>query len=158
MRKFLDIYEEAVSYIWLCNCSLPNFLINEENFIFFFMSVASNSEIMAFLGKCYNVTMNACFKRFSTFLYAHALKGLKKFSCLFVSKTKYQVFVWSYQFTYWFWMSECPLYMWKFNFGNFFPLRTTMDGHFHLTLEKINLRQKSNYEDCSNKLHIQRNI
>ncbi len=36
MRKYLPIYEEAVSHIWLCNCSILNFLIYEENFIFFF--------------------------------------------------------------------------------------------------------------------------
>jgi hypothetical protein len=27
MRKYLTIYAEAVSHIWLCNQSLPNFLI-----------------------------------------------------------------------------------------------------------------------------------
>ncbi len=36
MRKYLTIYEEAVSHIWLCNRSLLNFLIYEENSIFFF--------------------------------------------------------------------------------------------------------------------------
>ncbi len=39
MRKYLVIYEEAVSHIWLCNCSLLDFLIYEENFVFFFISV-----------------------------------------------------------------------------------------------------------------------
>jgi hypothetical protein len=49
MRKFFPIYEKAVSHIWLCNCSTLNFLIYEENLIFFFISVdcglyrASNS-------------------------------------------------------------------------------------------------------------------
>jgi hypothetical protein len=39
MRKFLVIYEEAVvSYMWLCNCSLLNFLIYEKCF-FSFLSV-----------------------------------------------------------------------------------------------------------------------
>jgi hypothetical protein len=33
------IYEEAVSHILLCNCSTLNFLIYEENLIFFFISV-----------------------------------------------------------------------------------------------------------------------
>jgi hypothetical protein len=37
MRKYFPIYEEAVSHKWLCNgCSTLNFLIYEENFIFFF--------------------------------------------------------------------------------------------------------------------------
>ncbi len=36
MRKNLVIYEEAVSHIWLRNCSRLHFLINEENFIFSF--------------------------------------------------------------------------------------------------------------------------
>ncbi len=45
MRKYFDyyyfpIYEEAVSHIWLCKCSILNFLIYEENLIFFFISVA----------------------------------------------------------------------------------------------------------------------
>ncbi len=39
MRKYLPIYEEAVSHIWLCNCSILNFLMYEESFIFFFISV-----------------------------------------------------------------------------------------------------------------------
>jgi hypothetical protein len=38
LRKYFPIYEEAVSHIWLCNCSISNFLIHEENFIFFFIS------------------------------------------------------------------------------------------------------------------------
>ncbi len=32
MRKYFPIYEEAVSHIWLCNCSTLNFPIYEENF------------------------------------------------------------------------------------------------------------------------------
>ncbi len=36
MRKYFPIYEEAVSHIWLCNCSTLNFPIYEENFILFF--------------------------------------------------------------------------------------------------------------------------
>ncbi len=41
MRKYLVIYEEAVSQIWLCNHSqsLLEFLIYEENFVFFFICV-----------------------------------------------------------------------------------------------------------------------
>ncbi len=38
MRKYLVIYEEAVSHIWLCNRSLLDFLINEE-FLLIFLSV-----------------------------------------------------------------------------------------------------------------------
>ncbi len=40
MRKYLTTYEEAVNHIWLCNRSHLNFLIYEENFIFFFISAA----------------------------------------------------------------------------------------------------------------------
>ncbi len=36
MRKYSPIYEEAVSHIWLCNCSILNFLIYEENVVFLF--------------------------------------------------------------------------------------------------------------------------
>jgi hypothetical protein len=39
MRKYLTIYDEAVSQIWLCNRSLVNFLTYEENLIFFFIRV-----------------------------------------------------------------------------------------------------------------------
>ncbi len=39
MRKYLTIYEKAVSHIWLCNWSLLNFLIYEDNLILVFISV-----------------------------------------------------------------------------------------------------------------------
>jgi hypothetical protein len=29
MRKYFPLYEEAVSHIWLCNCSILNFAIYE---------------------------------------------------------------------------------------------------------------------------------
>ncbi len=45
MRKYFPIYEEAISHIWLCNCFTLNFLIYEENFILFFISVFSNTFI-----------------------------------------------------------------------------------------------------------------
>ncbi len=38
MRKYLLIYEEFVSHIWLCNCSLMNFLLYKENLIFLLIS------------------------------------------------------------------------------------------------------------------------
>ncbi len=41
MPKYLRIYEEAVSHIWLCNCSIVNFLIYEENLIFFCISAVN---------------------------------------------------------------------------------------------------------------------
>ncbi len=43
MRKYLVIYEEAVSHIRLFNRSLPDFLIY-EGFFFFFISVATTVE------------------------------------------------------------------------------------------------------------------
>ncbi len=42
MRKFLVIYEEAVSHIWFCNSSLLDFLINEEILFYIFLSVQYN--------------------------------------------------------------------------------------------------------------------
>jgi hypothetical protein len=42
MRKYFLIYEEAVSHILLCNCSTLNFIIYEENLIFFFISADSS--------------------------------------------------------------------------------------------------------------------
>jgi hypothetical protein len=40
MCKYFPIYEEAVSHIWLCNCSILNCPIYtyKENFILFFIS------------------------------------------------------------------------------------------------------------------------
>jgi hypothetical protein len=38
LRKYFPINEEAVSHIWLCKCSILNFLICEENLIFLFIS------------------------------------------------------------------------------------------------------------------------
>ncbi len=38
MRKFLTVYEEGVSHLWLCNRSLLNFLIYKNNW-FHFLSV-----------------------------------------------------------------------------------------------------------------------
>jgi hypothetical protein len=42
-RKYFPIYEEAVGHLWLCSCSILNFLKYEENLIFFFISVSSTS-------------------------------------------------------------------------------------------------------------------
>ncbi len=42
MGKYLTVYEEAVSHIWLCNCFFLNFLPYEEDLIFFFISVGWN--------------------------------------------------------------------------------------------------------------------
>ncbi len=41
MRKYFPIYEEAVSHIRLCNCSILNFLIYEDmrKILFYFLSV-----------------------------------------------------------------------------------------------------------------------
>ena len=39
MRKYLVIYEEASSHIWLCNRSLPDFLVYEEKNFLSFLSV-----------------------------------------------------------------------------------------------------------------------
>ncbi len=51
MRKYLTIYEEAVSRIWLCTRSHLHFLIYEEN-LFSFISVnARNMELFAFYPK-----------------------------------------------------------------------------------------------------------
>ncbi len=38
MHKYFPIYEEAVRHLWLCNCSILNFLLYEENLLFFFIS------------------------------------------------------------------------------------------------------------------------
>ncbi len=51
MRKCANIspiYEEAVSHIWLCNRSILNFLLYEENFLFFFNSVVLSQRLSPF--------------------------------------------------------------------------------------------------------------
>jgi hypothetical protein len=35
MSKYFPIYRKSVSHIWLCNCSILNFLICKKNLIFF---------------------------------------------------------------------------------------------------------------------------
>ncbi len=44
MRKYLFIYEEAVSHIRLCNHFLLSFLLYEENLVFFFISAMLKSK------------------------------------------------------------------------------------------------------------------
>jgi hypothetical protein len=46
IRKYLVIFEEAVSHIWLCNRSLLNY---EENLIIFFISVLYTASYPFFL-------------------------------------------------------------------------------------------------------------
>jgi hypothetical protein len=48
MRKYLPIYEEAVSHIWPLQPLLLIFLIYEENFIFLFISVYSFTSYLFF--------------------------------------------------------------------------------------------------------------
>ena len=59
MRKYFSIYEEAVSHMWLWNCSILNFLIYEENFLLFFISVAALSKNIDI---CENQPKNFIFK------------------------------------------------------------------------------------------------
>jgi hypothetical protein len=49
IRKYLTIYEEAVGRLCLCNRSRLNFLIFEENFILFFISVHCTVQFYASL-------------------------------------------------------------------------------------------------------------
>ncbi len=83
MRKYFPIYEdeEAVSHIWLCNCSILNFLIYEDNLIFFFISV----------GLCFKswktVQFPFCFRyffnqvRLSLQLHKEFIKGVQAWGC-----------------------------------------------------------------------------
>jgi hypothetical protein len=41
MRQYFPIYEEAISHIGLCNCSISEFPLYEENLILFFISVVT---------------------------------------------------------------------------------------------------------------------
>ena len=44
MRQYFPKYEEAVSHMWLCNCSILNFLIYGENLILF-LSVRTHQNV-----------------------------------------------------------------------------------------------------------------
>jgi hypothetical protein len=59
MRDYLTKYEEAVSHIWICNRSLLNFLIYEENLIFFFISEAEcfHDDIFVFILNCIDMQL-----------------------------------------------------------------------------------------------------
>jgi hypothetical protein len=46
MCKYFPIYEEAVNHIWLCSCSILNFLIYEDNLIIFFISVTGKGVVV----------------------------------------------------------------------------------------------------------------
>ncbi len=48
MRKYFPKYDEAVSQIGLCNCSTLNFLLYEENLIFFYRCGDNVSYIFCF--------------------------------------------------------------------------------------------------------------
>ncbi len=57
MRKYFLIYEDAISHIRLCNWTILNFLIYEETFIFFFISV-----LYSFVW-IYNLVIKFCTRR-----------------------------------------------------------------------------------------------
>ncbi len=48
MLKYFLIYEEAVSHIWICNCSIMNFLIYEENLICLFYQCTRTCHTLLF--------------------------------------------------------------------------------------------------------------
>jgi hypothetical protein len=46
MHKYLPKYEEAFSHLWLCKCSILNFLKFEENLILFSISVIRPQNVL----------------------------------------------------------------------------------------------------------------
>ncbi len=71
MREYLTIYEEAVNdiLIWFCNCSNLNFLIYEENLIFFFYQCSKyNSKLLYFT---HFFSLCKTILRTSSLLYSH---------------------------------------------------------------------------------------
>jgi hypothetical protein len=61
MRRYFPRYEEAVSHICLCNCSVLNFLIYEGTLIFFFISVVSQHEPASLYNEQYMETTKMTF-------------------------------------------------------------------------------------------------
>ncbi len=57
MRKYFPIYKEAVSHIWLCNCSNLNFLKYEETFILFFITAADPLPTVGVVIVSYQITL-----------------------------------------------------------------------------------------------------
>ncbi len=75
MRKCLIIYEKAVRQIWLCNWSHLNFLIYEENLIFFLISVYPNKNMQR---SC--IIDSLCLALPLSFFYYHCILGKRIFS------------------------------------------------------------------------------
>ncbi len=73
MCKYLVIYEEAVSHIWLCNCSIPNFLIYEENYIFFFISAGNTGECVSNAVE----SVHGCYNRSALTLSAGTIRNFR---------------------------------------------------------------------------------
>ncbi len=66
MRKYLTIYEEeAVSHIWLSNCSILNFLIYEENLILLFFCQCGAMKLVTTTINCVNNTLFFAFWHYS---------------------------------------------------------------------------------------------
>jgi hypothetical protein len=65
MQKYFPIYEEAVSHIRLCNSSTLNFLVYEENLIFFFFSVTEPTKPGACSARARTRVQNSLFLEIS---------------------------------------------------------------------------------------------
>ncbi len=66
MRKYFPIYEEAVSHIWLCSCSILNFLIYEE-ILFSFLSVHPSPQLITTI-----ISLIASLSTFPLLFYTYA--------------------------------------------------------------------------------------
>ncbi len=105
MRKCFPIYEEAVSHIWLCNCSTLNFLMCEENFLFFFISVKSWTGSTFFPGGI----LNLVFRNFLFLFFVHS--DIFVIKLLFSSKYQYNLSCpLSPGWVFWFQISLSPCY------------------------------------------------
>ncbi len=69
MRKYLIIYAEAVSHIWLCNRFHLNFLIleYEEYFVLFFISVYPGTDLRILV----TIELEISFKKLLLFMFAN---------------------------------------------------------------------------------------
>ncbi len=67
MRKYFTIYEAAVSHVWLCNCSIPKFLIYEDKFDFLFYQCTTVYLYVAISMTVSPSVISSCFFLGSTF-------------------------------------------------------------------------------------------
>ncbi len=135
MRKYLTIYEKAVSHMWHCNRSLLNFLIYEEIFFSFLSVCTVQAALQQRMSSCYLLSIPAAWwykafvlKQLSSFRSrmasrANAVKGTQNYHAMWVGRYPFR-------------LNRIHL-LWNFNFiwyETFFYLHTCTYGRANAVL------------------------